>query len=119
MTSEQWWTSPPPTPPPRRYATGSIWLGLAVGLAATIGIPMLGFFLAVQLEQAALGWLFGLVSFGPLVLGIVLAAGQGTPARRGFGLGLTIGWACAPIIFSGVCILIILGAYTIPNFPGV
>jgi len=108
----QWWTAPPPAPPPRRYSTGSVWSGIAVGLATTIGLPLLGFFLAGTLEQDAFAWLFLLVAVVPLVLGIVLAAMQGSPARRGFGLGLTIGWACAPIVFSGVCIVIILGLYS-------
>lgn len=109
---------PPPPPAPRRYATGWLCFGLAVGLVTTIGIPLLGFFLATTVDQDAFGWVSSLAAFFPLVLGIVLTAMQGSPARRGFGLGMIIGWALSPIIFAGVCVLIIFGAYTIPGFRG-
>jgi hypothetical protein len=48
-----------------------------------------------------------------LVLGVVLTARKGSPAQRGFGLGLIIGWALAPIVFAGVCTIVILTSYQV------
>ena len=116
----QWWPPqpPPPPPPPRRFSTGWIWAGGGVGLVSTIGIPFLGLALANVFDHGAFTSASGLAAFAPLVLGIVLTSMQGSAARRGFGLGLLIGWGLAPIIFAGVCILVIFGLYTVPGFPG-
>jgi len=117
VTYGQGW-SPPPAPPPqpRRYGTKGIWAGIAAGIATTIGFSLVGLIIGSSANQGGLAsvlFLLGLAA--PLTLGIVLAARQGTPARRGFGLGLIIGWAVAPIVFAGTCILIIVGVYTVPN----
>ena len=48
----------------------------------------------------------------PLAIGTFLTAKGATPTSRGLGLGVIIGWALAPIVFAGVCILIIFGAYS-------
>lgn len=117
MTYGTGWTPPPPPPPPpRRYSTKWIWFGVGIGIAATIGFPLAGLAAAAVVEvgvAATILFLIGLAA--PLVVGIVFTAREGTPARRGLGLGLIIGWAVAPIVFAGLCILVVLGAYTFPN----
>ena len=117
MTFGQGWTPPqwiPPNPtaPPARYAPRFIWLGIGAGVLSTIGIPALGYFVPARLGSdlvASGAFVVGLAL--PLVLGITLAARQGSPARRGMGLGLIIGWALAPIIFAGLCAVLFIGAY--------
>ena len=119
MTYGQGWipppTPPPPPRPPRRYAPKWIWVGAAAGILLTIGFPLLG--LAGWFTDlggvAPLGAGVGLMI--PLVIGIVLTAMEGSPARRGFGLGVIIGWGLAPIVFAGVCVLVIIGAYSWPE----
>ena len=120
VTYGQGWTPPPPpqwippnpATPSARYAPRFIWLGVGAGVLFTIGLPALGYFVPARLgsDLVASGtFVVGLVL--PLVLGIVLAAREGSPARRGMGLGLIIGWALAPIIFAGLCAVIVFGAY--------
>ena len=114
-----WPPPPPPQPPARKYAPKWIWLGVAAGTAVTIGFSFLGLVLATTVQQgaaASIVFLIGLLT--PLVIGIVLTVKEGPPPRRGFGLGLIIGWAIAPIVFAGLCILVIVGAYTVPNIGG-
>ncbi len=81
---------------------------MAAGIVSTIGVPAVGWFIPAQLGSivaAGIASLLGLLL--PLGVGIVLAARKGTPTRRGLGLGLIIGWALAPVIFAGVCIVVI------------
>lgn len=128
MSSGQGWTPPPqapPTPPPmppqvpagrppRRYGTKGIWLGILASIATTTAATLAAFWAAVRSTTA--GSVAAIVLTGisivPLVLGVVLAAMQGTPTRRGFGLGAVIGWALSPIIIAGVCLVVVLGAYS-------
>lgn len=121
MTYGQGW-SPPPAPPPqpRRYATKWVWAGIGIGIVATAGLPAIGLVLAATSGIGqVLGWTVSAIGIVvPLGVGIVLTARQGSPARRGVGLGLIIGWALAPIVFAGVCVIVIVGAYTVPGFPG-
>lgn len=114
------WAPPPSTPAPRRYATKWVWLGGLVGVGASMGLPILGAFVGSKIVPGGAGgsilFLGGLAV--PLILGVLLTSQQGSPARRGFGLGLIIGWALAPIVFAGLCVLIIFGAYSVPNLAG-
>ena len=125
MTYGQGWTPPPGTPPqmppsmpmgrpPRRYGTKGIWLGILASLVTTTVGSVGGFFAALRSTTASSVLAIALTGFSilPLVLGIVLAAMQGTPTRRGFGLGAIIGWALSPIILAGVCFVVIIGAYS-------
>lgn len=79
----------------------------------TIVLPLLGTVVGrVGGASVVSGVLFVLGLVAPLVTGIVLTAQRGSPPRRGLGLGLIIGWALAPIIFAGVCLIILIGAYS-------
>jgi hypothetical protein len=110
------WPPPPPPLPPRRYSTKWIWIGVALGIAATMGLPFLGLVVAAVVKVRGVIAIVSLVALVvPLVLGIVFLAQEGTPSRKGLGLGLIIGWALAPIVFAGLCILVIVGAYTFPG----
>lgn len=88
-------------------------MGAAVGIVATIGLSALAFLVGSRLEVPGLRPAgFGVGVLAPLVTGITLTAVEGPPARRGFGLGLLIGWGLAPIVFAGVCTIIVIGAYS-------
>ena len=83
-------------------------------MVSTIALSALGFFVPSLLGSDEVGsvvFLVGLLI--PLVYGIVLVARHGSPARRGLGLGLIIGWALAPVISAGVCTVFILGLYAV------
>ena len=105
-------TEPPwAQPPPRRFATGSVVLGTVAGVLGTVGLPiLLGLVASVA---GPVGVVFGLLGFVSvlvvLVLGIVLASTPGTPQRRGFGLGLVIGWGLLLLLLGGLCIVLIAG----------
>ena len=105
-------TEPPwAQPPPRRFATGSVVLGAVAGVVGTIGLPLvLGGLAAVAGPVSVVFGLLGLVSIlVVLVLGIVLASTPGSPQRRGFGLGLVIGWGLLVLLAGGLCIVLIVG----------
>jgi len=110
VTYGQGWTPPPAPPPrPRRYATKWIWFGIAIGIVTTLALPSIGLGVASLVRQRWLSpvlFLIGVVV--PLVSGIILTAQQGSPARRGLGLGTIIGWALAPILFAGVCLVVVV-----------
>ena len=125
MTYGQGWTPPPQVPPqmppqmpmgrpPRRYGTKGIWLGILASLVTTTVSSLGGIFAAIRSTTASsvLAIVLTGISILPLVLGIVLAAMQGTPTRRGLGLGAIIGWALSPIVLAGVCFVVIIGAYS-------
>ena len=125
MTYGQGWTPPPQMPPqmppsmprgrpPRRYGTKGIWLGILASLVITTAAGFGGFIAAIRSTTAGsvVAIVLTGISIGPLVLGIVLAALQVTPTRRGFGLGAIIGWALSPIVLAGVCFVVIIGAYS-------
>ena len=87
-------------------------MGVAVGSVATIGLSALAVVVGSRLDVPGLRPVgFGGGVLAPLVTGITLTALDGPPARRGFGLGLLIGWGLAPIVFAGVCTVIVIGAY--------
>ena len=104
---------PPPGQerPPRRFATGAVVGGAVAGSVGTVALPVvLGLLASVAGPVAFVFGLFGLVSVvAVLVLGIVLASTSGTPARRGFGLGLVIGWGLLLLLAGGLCIALIVG----------
>jgi len=81
-------------PGPVRFAGGAVAGGVITGIVAPVLVAVL----------FGLGLLLGL---GPLVLGIVLASRHGSPTRRGFGLGLAIGWGCFVIIGGGLCLALV------------
>jgi len=83
----------------RRYSAGWVWLGILAGLAGLFAMLLL----AQAAELALLASWLGLAIFVPLVVGIALLAVGGDPRRRGFGLGLMIGW--------GVLLLVGVGLY--------
>lgn len=97
--------------PPRRFATGPVVLGAVAGVVGTVGLPVvLGLLASVAGPVAFAFGLLGLVSvLVVLVLGIVLASTPGTPQRRGFGLGLVIGWGLLLLLAGGLCIALIAG----------
>ncbi len=102
---------PPPGPPPprRRYAPKWVWLGIGAGCVATLALPWFGLAVFSVVDFPPLAQAVALLGFiVPLVLGIVLTARQGSMARRSRGLGLIIGWALAPLIFAGVCTVVVL-----------
>ncbi len=87
-------------------------MGVAVGIVVTIGLPALAVLVGTRVEVPPLAQGgFGVGVLVPLATGITLTALEGPPARRGFGLGLLIGWGLAPIVFAGVCTIIVIGAY--------
>lgn len=97
--------------PPRRFATGAVVGGAVVGVFGTLGLPIV---LALVASVAGpVGFVFGLFAAVSvvvvLVLGIVLASTPGTPQRRGFGLGLVIGWGLLLLLAGGLCIALIAG----------
>ena len=100
--------------PPRRYATKGIWLGMAAATVTTTTAAALGLWAAIRATTlgSVVTIVLSVVSIVPLVLGIVLAAMEGSPVRRGFGLGAIIGWALSPIVLAGVCFVIVVGAYS-------
>jgi hypothetical protein len=97
--------------PPRRFATGAIVLGAVAGITGTVALPVvLGLLASIAGPVAFLFGIFGLlVVVLPLILGIVLATAEGTPQRRGFGLGLIIGWGLLLLLAGGLCIALIAG----------
>ena len=97
--------------PPRRFATGAIVLGAVAGIAGTIALPVvLGLLASVAGPVAFLFGIFGLLAVVlPLIVGIVFASAEGTPQRRGFGLGLIIGWGLLLLLAGGLCIALIVG----------
>ena len=87
-------------------------MGVAVGIVVTIGLPALGALVGNGLEVPGLpqaAFIVGILA--PLAAGITFTSIQGSPARRGFGLGMIIGWGLSPIVFAGVCTIILIGAY--------
>lgn len=112
MSAASGWTPPPP--PPRRYAPKWVWLGLVGGGLATIALPPSAFLVLAVVDYRPLAtavFVVGLLT--PLVVGIVLTVKPGTATRRSLGLGIIIGWALAPIVFAGVCTVIVLTSYRI------
>jgi hypothetical protein len=108
VTDQGW--GPPPGPP-RRFGTGAVVGGAVVGVVGTIALPVaLGLLASVA---GPVSFAFGLLAVVSvvvvLVLGIVLAATPGTPERRGFGLGLVIGWGLLLLVGGGLCIALIAG----------
>jgi hypothetical protein len=100
----EWGQWPPPPRPPRTFAPRWVVGGVAAGIAVTIGLPLV----SVNVPGLGpLGFLGALVV--PLVVGVVLAATQGTPSRRGFGLGLLIGWGASFIVGAGLCVVLVIG----------
>ena len=97
--------------PPRRFATGSVVLGAVAGVVGTLGLPiLLGLVASVAGPVAFVFGLLGLLAvLLPLILGIVLASTPGSPQRRGFGLGLVIGWGLLLLLAGGLCIALIAG----------
>jgi len=126
VTYGQGWTPPPPPPfppppppPTRRYAGKWIWLGVPVGIVVTIGLPALGVLLGSRVEAPEVrSYAFFVGLMVPLGLGITITSISETPARRGFGLGLIIGWGLAPIVFAGICTVILIGAYAEQGLAG-
>jgi hypothetical protein len=57
---------------------------------------------------AGLAFLAALLA--PPVVGTVFAVRRGTPARRGLGLGVLIGWAALLVVGAGLCVAL-LAAY--------
>ncbi len=100
------WSYPPPPQQPahRRFAWWWLLPGGLVGLVATPGISYLGILLDPRLQSGLTTLWLLIMPFGPLLLGALLAAVPGAPARRGFGLGLVLGWAPASIVAAGVCV---------------
>ena len=79
-----------------------MWLGILAGVVGTVTLTVLMFALVFPI-------LVPVALFGALVVGIVLAAGQGPPTRRGLGLGLVIGWGLSLVIGGGVCLGLLRG----------
>ena len=102
---------PPGQDRPRRFATGAVVGGAAAGFFGTVLLPIvLGLVASVTGPVAFVFGSFGLLAaLVPLILGIVLATADGTPQRRGFGLGLVIGWGLLLLVGGGLCIALIVG----------
>lgn len=73
------------------------------GLAAALGGTVIG---AVTGSQNLVATL--VLSFLPVIAGIVLAVAGRGPSWRGFGLGLAIGWAIWVIVVGGACVGLIV-----------
>ena len=104
-----------PGPGPVRFRGSAVAGGVVTGIVAPVLVAVLFAVIIGVLNGRAsntvpaglvsgLGLLLGL---GPLVLGIVLASRHGSATRRGFGLGLAIGWGCFVIIGGGLCLALI------------
>ncbi len=99
----------------RRFAGGSVVLGVVAGLFGTplvvVAVGVLVSALAADVGAAAALLVLAAV-FAPPVAAVVVASKQGTPERRGFALGYAIGWAAFVIVGAGVCVAILsqLGA---------
>lgn len=96
-------TPPPPAtggPPPR--SGGSIWLGLGIGVAATVGV-----FFAAQVLSTYTDVAYAMLMVAPLlvlVVGIVLVA---NPATRRTGTGMLLSLGAIVLILGGLCIALI------------
>lgn len=107
-----------PPGPERRFSTGAVVAGAAVGFVATpaIGIGVIALVSALDRLGGAAGSLVGLAGtaalFGPLVAAIVLASGRGDPRRRGFGLGYAIGWAAFLVVGAGLCVALLSSQFS-------
>ncbi|HEX2805034.1 MAG TPA: hypothetical protein VHN80_02535 [Kineosporiaceae bacterium] len=105
--------SQPPGPAggqPARF-TGRAIFG---GAGAALGIMLLTVALSVAasyLQSGPLGTVLAFVlaalAFSPLIAGIIMALAATTPGRRGFGLGLAIGWALWLIVAAGACVALV------------
>lgn len=112
MTADDGWSVPSSPSAPRRYGIGWMWCGVGLGLVTTMVLPLLGYVVADHLGAHLLARLIFLVALvAPFAIGLVLAAREGSPGRRGVGLGLIIGWGVAPVVFGGLSILAFVGAY--------
>jgi hypothetical protein len=102
---------PPGAQPPRRFPIGAVVGGVVMGVVGTVLVPVvLGGLASVAGPVAVVFGLLGIVALLlPLILGIVLAASAGPPGRRGFGLGLVIGWGLLLVLAGGLCIALIAG----------
>lgn len=103
---------PPPVPPgrPKRFSGAMVAVGVVSGMVLAVGLPLLllSVLAGIGPDQAAVGWTFvGLGVLVPAVVGGVLVA-RGSPERRGFGLGLLIGWATATLVGGGLCVALIM-----------
>jgi hypothetical protein len=105
------YAQPPTSAPPRRFSTGAVIAGAA---AVLLGLPLVGAAAVAVPYSGSVGWLGSVVALvavaavpGLLVTGIVLAAIKGTATRRGFGLGMVIGWGLLVIIGAGACIALL------------
>jgi hypothetical protein len=104
---------PPPFQQPRRFAGGSVALGVVAGFLGTPILLVAAGFVTGLLDGA--GNLLGLVAaplavvaiFGPMVASIVFASKQGSPQRRGFALGYVIGVASLVIAGAGLCVAVL------------
>jgi hypothetical protein len=90
----------PPPPSQRRFSVPAVVLGVLT--------PVLLLVVGVLLSAIAVA-IFPVLLFGPLVAGAVLVGAGGNPQRRGFGLGLLIGWGALVVIAAGVCIALLRG----------
>lgn len=102
MTDQSPWGQSPP-PAPRRFHPGSIWSGIALGIAVTVGGTMLAAGAAVPLTPL----LVAVCLLAALIVGGVLAVISGPPKRRGLGLGLVIGWGASVLIGGGMCVYLL------------
>jgi hypothetical protein len=113
MTSSE----PPPEPQPgpegqRRFSGPSVALGVVAGL---VGTPLLLVLAVVVLNGVSRAFgdvpapalLVLLVFAGPLLAAILLASRHAGSRRRGFALGLAIGWGAFLILGAGVCVAIV------------
>jgi hypothetical protein len=103
---------PPPVPPqrPKRFSGALVAVGVLVGMVVAVGLPLLllAGIAGVGPDQAWVGWAFlGLGVLLPAAVGAVLVF-RGSPERRGFGLGLLLGWAGTTLVGGGICAAIIL-----------
>jgi len=76
---------------------------VAIGTFGTAALQGLG--LGVDVLAQTPGLLFFLSTFSLLMVGIILTTKSPSIERRALGLGMIIGWALAPIVFAGACVL--------------
>jgi hypothetical protein len=105
-----------PVAPGRRFSGGMVWAGIGLDLVYMVVAGLLTAVASNLLDSGptagGLAIVTGVLSFLPLIGGIVLAVVGRTPRVRGLGLGFAIGWAVWLIVAAGACVALIAFFYS-------